>query len=280
MAEAARPAGLTVVKCGGAAGIDSPRLCADIAALAAGGERVVLVHGGSAALNRLAGRLGVQQGEIRSPGGVAARHTDSATLEVLMLAVLGQVQPALLAELGRLGVPAIGLSGLDAGLIRARRKKALRAAAGGRVTVIRDDHSGKVVAVNGELLRALLGLGILPVVSPPAVAEDGGPVNANADRIAAAVAAELAAPRLVFLTAAAGLLADPADPASLLAEYALPPGETLPAMARGGMLPKLIAAREALRAGVHHVVIADGRRDSPVSRALAGAGTRIRHIRE
>jgi [amino group carrier protein]-L-2-aminoadipate 6-kinase len=286
---------VTVIKWGGAIGGDPSRVCTDLATLVAGGARIVVVLGGSAAVDRLARRLGVPQQQIRSPAGVAARHTNAATLEVLQLALLGQVQPALLTELGRRGVTAIGLSGLDAGLLRARRKTAVRSVVDGRVRVVRDDHSGQIIGVNGELLRALLVLGITPIVCPPALCEDGRPVNSNADSVAAAIAIELAARRLIFLTAAAGLLADPADDASLVSQYSLPHGtgplpaaESLPAAAtappgagrvpsaHGGMTVKLIAARDALNSGVPEVVIADGRTESPVSRALAGAGTRIR----
>jgi [amino group carrier protein]-L-2-aminoadipate 6-kinase len=212
---------LTVVKCGGAVGVDAGRVCADVAALVRAGGGVVLVHGGSASIDRLAARLGVRREEIVSPAGISARKTGPELLEVLMLAMLGQVQPGLVAELGRHGVTALGLSGMDAGLVRARRKTALRSVRDGRVTIVRDDLSGQVAALNGELLRQLLELGITPVVSPPGAAEDGRPVNVNADAVAAAVSVALGAARLVFLTAAAGLLADPADPASVIPDLAV-----------------------------------------------------------
>ncbi|GAA3463921.1 [LysW]-aminoadipate kinase [Saccharothrix longispora] len=265
--------GLVVVKIGGASGVDPDGVCADVAALVRAGRRVVLVHGGSAAVDDLAARLGVPQRHLVSPSGVTTRHTDAATLRVLQLALLGQVRPAVLAALGRGGVRAVGLSGLDANLLRAERRAAVRAVVDGRRVLVRDDHSGRITSVDGGLLRLLLADGVTPVVSPPAVAEDGLPVNANADRVAAAVAVELGAQALVFLTAAPGLLADPADDASLLAEHEL--GEDTP-VAGGGMAVKLVAAREALRGGVRSVVVSDGRVASPVGRALDGGGTRLR----
>lgn len=264
--------GLIVVKCGGAAGTRPAAVAADIAAL---DRPVVLVYGGSHSVDQLADRLGVPQRRLTSPSGVSTRHTDRATLEVLTLALLGQVQTEWLVEFGRHGVSAVALSGLDAGLLRAHRRGAVRAVVDGRKVTIRDDHSGRVVSVNGALLRMLLREKVTPVVSPPALAEDGQPVNANADRIAAAVAAELGADTLVFLTAAPGLLADPSDEATLLTDHVLPPTNgTGPA--RGGMTMKLIAAREALQAGVGRVVIGEGRVAGPVRRALDGGGTRIR----
>ncbi|MFI6377773.1 [LysW]-aminoadipate kinase [Streptomyces sp. NPDC050546] len=265
--------GLTVMKCGGAAGVDPGRVCADVAALVAAGERVVLVHGGSAELDKLAARLGVPQRTLTSRSGVTSRYTDDATLEVLTLALAGQVKPAVLTELAALGVPAVGMTGIDAGLLRARRKQALRAKVDGRVVLVRDDHSGRIDRVEPGVLKVLLDSGITPVVSPPALDEDGRSVNVNADRVATAVAAALGATRLIFLTAAPGVLADPRDPSSRLDHVVLPPEGTPPG-AEGGMAVKLIAAREALVAGVPEVLIADGRVERPVRRAIAGEATR------
>ncbi len=266
--------GLTVVKCGGAAGVDPVRVCADVAALVKAGERVVLVHGGSAELEQLAGRLGVPQRTITSRSGVTSRYTDDATLEVLTLTLAGQVKPAILVELAGHGVPAVGLTGLDAGLLRARRKNAIRARVDGRTVLVRDDHSGRIDEVDPAALKVLLDAGITPVVSPPALAEDGRPVNVNADRAATAVAVALGADRLVFLTAAPGVLADPRDAGSRLDRCELP-AEGTPPGAEGGMAVKLIAAREALTGGVPEVLIADGRAEEPVRRALAGDSTTV-----
>ncbi|WP_327262540.1 [LysW]-aminoadipate kinase [Streptomyces sp. NBC_01232] len=266
--------GLTVVKCGGAAGVDPARVCADVAALVKAGGRVVLVHGGSAELEQLAGRLGVPQRSITSRSGVTSRYTDDATLEVLTLTLAGQVKPALLVELAGHGVPAVGLTGIDAGLLRARRKNAIRARVDGRTVLVRDDHSGRIDEVDPAALKVLLDAGITPVVSPPALAEDGRPVNVNADRAATAIAVALGADRLVFLTAAPGVLADPSDESSRLDRYGLPAEGTPPGVG-GGMVVKLIAAREALEGGVREVLIADGRAEDPVRRALTGLSTAV-----
>jgi acetylglutamate/LysW-gamma-L-alpha-aminoadipate kinase len=125
--------------------------------------------------------------------------------------------------------------------------------------VVRHDHSGRVVDVNEALLRILLDAGLTPVLSPPVLAEDGTPVNANADRVAASVAAAVRAHRLVFLTPAGGVRADASDPASILSRYRLPgPADGRDERIGGGMGIKLVAAGEALRAGVASVYI--GRR--------------------
>ncbi|NUS12501.1 MAG: [LysW]-aminoadipate kinase [Streptomyces sp.] len=266
-----------MVKCGGSGALDLERLCADVAVLVAAGHRVVLVHGGSAEMQRLADQLGVRLRHLTAPDGVVTRYTDAATLDVLTLALAGRIKPALVAGLSRYGVPAVGLTGLDAGLLRARRKTAVRVVVDGRTTIVRDDLSGRIHGVNTALLDTLLAAGTVPVISPPALADDGEPVNTNADRAAAAVAGALGARTLLFLTGAPGILRDSGDPASVLPVYRLTPrGEAAPAWVRGGMTVKLVAAREALAAGVAHVRIGDGAAPHPLAAAHpTGPGTRV-----
>jgi acetylglutamate/LysW-gamma-L-alpha-aminoadipate kinase len=253
-------ADLIVVKCGGA--IDEAAVCADIARR---GGQVVVVHGGAAEIARLAGELGVPQRTLVSPRGESSRYTDHAMLDVLTLAMTGRVKPRLLYGLNRAGVRAVGLTGLDACLLRARRNSAQRAVIDERTVIVRDDHSGRIVEVATDLLGSLLQSGYTPVVSPPATGEDGGPLNVDADRVAAAVAGALRADRLVFLTGAAGVLREAADESTVLSQLTLPVKGPVPYATTGGMRRKLIAARAALLNGVTEVIIADGRAAHPVT---------------
>ncbi len=264
---------VVVIKCG--SGADTAELCADVAELRAQGTLVVLIHGGSAAMASLAGQLGVELRQLTAPDGVVTRYTDEATLDVLMLALAGRVKPALLTQLARHGVRAIGLTGIDAGLLRARRKHAVRAVVDGRVTIARGNLSGRIAAVDAALLWMLIEQGLVPVVSPPALDEDGGPVNVNADRVAAAVAIALGAGSLVFLTGSPGILADPVDPASVMARFQVPASPTAQGAISAGMGIKLVAAEEALAGGVARVYVC-GASERPVSRALIHrAGTSV-----
>lgn len=262
--------GVTVVKCGGA--VPAEAVCADLEDRA--GE-VVLVHGGAPEIERLSGELGVASRTLVSPSGVTSRHTDPAMLDVVTLALTGRAKPRLLRALAENNVQAVGLTGLDGGLLQARRKPAQRAVRDGRTVIVRDDHSGRVTDVRPRVLRVLLDAGFVPVVSPPATGEDGAPVNVDADRAAAAIAAALGAERLVLLTSAPGVLRDAADTGSLLDRCALPREGPVPHAASGGMHRKLIAAREALLAGVPRVSVSDGRVPLPVTAALRGAGTTL-----
>lgn len=264
---------LIVVKCGGNPAVDAANICADVAHLVHEGHSILLVHGGSGEIGRLAGRLGVPQRTLVAPDSVSARHTDPETLEVVILALAGAVKPKLVAELSRHGVLAVGLTGMDGGMLSARRKSAVRAVVDGRTVLIRDNHSGRIATVKTELPGSLLRAGYVPVISPPAADEQGNPVNVDADRAAAALAVALGADELLLLTGAPGVLADPADPTSVQPTVQIAPTGRPDPSATGGMALKLIAAREALAGGVGTVRIADGRTAEPVRRALAGAGT-------
>lgn len=264
-----------VVKCGGAAGADPSALGADIAWLASTGRRVVLVHGGSPDIERLAARLGVSMRRLASPDGLSARFTDPATLEVVSMALAGVVQPRLVTALIAAGAPAIGLTGVDGALLRARRRRTQRTLEGGRQVVVRGDLSGRVTSVRTALLHCLLDAGFVPVISPPVLAEDGAVLNADADRVAAAVAAAMRASTLLLLTGAPGVLADPADPRSVMRECLVQPAGPPPKRG-GGIGVKLLAARDALAAGVPAVLICGGGGPRPVRRALSGDATSVR----
>jgi [amino group carrier protein]-L-2-aminoadipate/L-glutamate 6-kinase len=266
--------GAIVVKCGGSVAVDPSSVCADIAELAAAGQPVVLIGGGSADIERLAARLSVPMRRLTSPDGLTARFTDEATLEVVSMALAGVVQPRLVTALLAAGVAAVGLTGVDGALLQARRRSAQRARVDGRQVIVRGDHSGRITAVNIALLTCLLDAGFVPVVSPPVLADDGLVLNADADRAAAAVAGAIGASALLLLTGVSGVLADPADPRSVLPVCVVPPYGP-PPQRTGGIGVKLLAARDALKAGVPTVLIAGGDGPRPVRRALSGAGTTV-----
>lgn len=265
---------ITVVKCGGHACLEPSALCADVAEFAATGRTVVLVHGGSADIERLGARLGVPPQRLTSPDGLSARFTDLATLEVVSLALAGAVQPRLVTGLLAAGLPAVGLTGIGGALLLARRRRAQRAVVDGRTVIVRDDRSGHVTSVNTALLGCLLGAGFVPVLSPPVLGDDGQVLNADADRVAAAVAAALRASTLLMLTSAPGVLDDPADPQSVMPVCPVPLAGPPPKRG-GGMGVKLLAARDALAAGVPTVLIASGGGPAPVRQALSGMATRV-----
>jgi acetylglutamate/LysW-gamma-L-alpha-aminoadipate kinase len=267
--------GLIVVKLGGTEGVDFSAICQDVVKLQAAGRQLVLVHGGSAEANALGEALAYPPRFVTSPSGFTSRYTDRKTLEVFAMAVNGKLNTLLVEQLQTLGINALGLSGLDGRLIQAQRKAAIQIIENGKRKILRDDYTGKIQAVNADLLHSLLSSGYTPVIAPLAVSEQGEALNVDADRAAAMLAAALQAEYLLLLTAVPGLLKNFPDETSLISS--LSPAQLPGAidLAQGRMKKKILGAQEALQGGVQTVIIADGRIQAPISQALAGNGTWI-----
>jgi len=263
-----------VVKIGGAKAVDPEGALADVAALVNAGESVVVVHGGSTAVDDALERLDIEPDYVETPSGVVGRFTDAETMDVFKM-VFGRLNTDIVARLQSMAVDAVGLSGVDGGLLRGSRKSAIRVLEDGKRKIRRGDHSGTIAAVNDELLELLLDAGYTPVATVPMLADDGTPVNSDADRAAAAIAGELGA-TLVELTDVPGVFADPDDPETLINAVETP--EEFAALvdaAEGFMGRKVMAAEEALAAGATRVVVADANADEPIRSALDGAGTTV-----
>ncbi|MHB8627926.1 MAG: [LysW]-aminoadipate kinase [Aggregatilineales bacterium] len=268
---------MIVLKIGGGAGVNVEAVCADAAAMVHEGQPLVIVHGTSAAADSLAARLNVPTQQLQSPSGHVSRYTDPATLEVYTLAAVGQVNVALVGRLQALGVNALGLNGLDGRLMQAKRKDAVRAIdpQTGRQRVIRDDYTGKIEAINADLLNLLLNAGYTPVVAPLAIGAECERLNVDGDRAAAMIAGALGAEPLIILTNVAGLLEKFPDESSLIRHIAPNELERALDIAGGRMKKKVLAAQEALEAGARRVILADSRKPQPIRAALAGEGTVI-----
>jgi [amino group carrier protein]-L-2-aminoadipate 6-kinase len=264
---------MIVVKVGGSLGDQLLNVCADLRRLTERGESVIVLHGGSAEAKRLHEQIGVPMRYLRSSSGMHSRYTDSATLDVLTLAMAGRVKPSLTSHLVRCGVRAVGLTGIDGALVVAKKTPPAKAYLDGTLRVVRDDLTGRVVSVNTGLLRLLLDAGYVPVLSPPVIDPEVGPLNIDGDRLASAIAVALAATDLIILSNVPGLLRDPADPASLIPRLSLRSFAEHVELAQGRMRVKLLAAQEALIRGVRRVILGDGRLVSPLETALAGQGT-------
>ena len=261
-----------VVKLGGAAGIDPTPLVRDIAQTCSRGVRPVLVHGGSDATTHLQERLGRPARFLRSPSGQTSRRTDREDVEAFAMAT-ALVNRRLVERLLGEGVRAVGISGLDAGLVRGSRKSAVRSVEDGRVRIVRDQWTGRPVEVDPTPLEALRTVGCLPVVAPLMAGERGEMLNTDGDRLAAHLAAALRAETLVILTNVPGLLRDPRDEGTLVEHLPLCDLELGEALAQGRMHSKLLGAREALERGVRRVILADARVTEPLTSALEGRGT-------
>ena len=238
---------IIVVKFGGNAMVDenlAARFAEDVVLMHSVGIRPVVVHGGGPQIGALMDRLGIKS-EFRE----GLRVTDAETLDVARMVLVGKVNRDIVSSINRHGSMAVGLSGEDAGLIRASARNPELG------------FVGDVESVNPAIIERLLAEDLIPVVSTIGADLTGQAYNINADTVAAALAGALGAERILYLTDVEGLLADVDDPSSRISRVDLTGLAALTAdgTISGGMIPKVQACVDAVEAGVGSAHMVDGR---------------------
>ncbi|MGA2079140.1 MAG: acetylglutamate kinase [Holophaga sp.] len=263
-----------VVKLGGEI-LDDPALrrpvCEQLALLWSLSIPLVIVHGGGTGLDQLCARM-----ELPTVKVAGRRVTSPEVLDAAKMAFKGRIQMDFLADLEAAGMPAVGLSGQDAGLVKGRRRPPVEVDG----QVVDYGMVGDVESVDPALLRHLLKGGFVPVVAPFSAAPDGQVLNTNADTVAAEIAAAMKVEKLFFVLKVPGLLADPSNPSSLvpLADLARLDQLAQAGAVKDGMRPKLAAARRALDAGVASVHLVSGVRPDAILAEVftnEGSGTML-----
>jgi acetylglutamate kinase len=253
-----------VVKYGGNAMINEQlkeQVMEDIALLWLIGVKVVLVHGGGPEINELMDKLG------KKPEFVdGLRVTDKETIDIVEMVLAGKVNKSLVTLLSMKGGHAVGISGIDGGLIEAEIKDE------------RLGYVGKITKIRTQPVTDLLEKNYIPVISTVAGDKHGNVYNINGDTAAAYIAGALHAERLLMMTDIAGILRDRNDPASLISEITVSEAQKLreDGVINGGMIPKVDCCVTALDAGVENVIILDGRVPHSILMELLtdeGAGT-------
>ena len=262
---------LLVIKLGGAAADHEPSLHAflrELAALAAGGARIVLVHGGGAEVSALSRRVGL---EPRFRDGV--RITTPEEMPYVDMVLCGAVNKRLVRILGAAGLQAVGLSGSDGAMFTGAPLAGAGADADG-------NHTATVARVDTRLPRLLIEHGYVPVIAPTSVQPPARAVNINADAVALRLAPALAADRLLFLSDVPGILKQGAALAALTPDQAA--AEIAAGTISGGMIPKVEAALHALAEGVRQVVIGQFKAPGDLANLLTGATgtTMLRHTHD
>jgi acetylglutamate/LysW-gamma-L-alpha-aminoadipate kinase len=267
---------MLVIKIGGGAAIGEGGYVNFAEDLASIDEPFVIIHGGNAEFSELSRQLGMPPRMITSSSGRVTRYTDAATMDAMLMAYCGKVNKRLVATLRAAGVNAVGLSAIDGGIGVGRRKPVLRGSENGKAKVLRDDHAGTLEVVDATLIRVLLDSGYTPVLTPPALGEEGVPINVDGDKLALELATVLGADGLLFFSDTPGLLRDRNDESTLIGEIDAAAPEAALGAAGGRMLVKVEAALGAVERGVGRVIFADGRIANPVRASLAGQGTTVR----
>ena len=257
---------IVVVKYGGNAMVSEElreQVMEDIVLLWLVGVRVVLVHGGGPEINDMMSRLG------KKPEFVdGLRVTDQETVDIVQMVLAGKVNKTLVKLLEVKGGKAMGISGMDGGLIEARMKRAELG------------YVGSITGVNIEPVMDLLEKGYIPVISTLGCDKEGNTYNINGDTAAAYIAGALGAERLIMMTDIAGVLRDKNDPNTLIPELTI--GEAIKLFEEkviaGGMIPKVECCIDAIHRGVERVIIMDGRVPHSILMEILtdeGAGTMV-----
>lgn len=216
----------------------------DILLLQLVGVKVILVHGGGPEISAMLKKLSI---ESHFENGL--RVTDDDTMEVVQMVLAGKVNKSLAADLSALGGRAVGLCGIDGGLIKVHQKNE------------KLGHVGEIDEINTKILDDLLDGGFIPVISSIGIDDDGNPYNINADTAAAKIAAALHAESMVVMSNINGLLRDKDDENSLISQISLADAEELKksGIIAGGMIPKVDCCTNAVKEGVKKVFIINGK---------------------
>lgn len=237
-----------VIKYGGNAMINSElkdAVMTDIVLLSLVGINVVLVHGGGPEINDMLKKIGKESKFING-----LRYTDEETVEIVQMVLAGKVNKSLVQLLGSHGGKAMGLCGLDAGILKATKHK------GEDLGFV-----GDIESVDIEPITDIISKGYIPVISTVAGGEDNAVYNINADTAASKIASALHAEKLLLMTDVRGLLKDKDDEGSLISTVNVSDVQSLKAQGiiSGGMIPKIDCCVEAVRRGVNRTHIIDGR---------------------
>ena len=260
-----------VVKAGGGVFADPVAvrgLIEQIAILHYFGVRVVFVHGGGPQLTEITEALGVPTRMVQG-----RRVTDQKAIDATSMVLNGLINTRLLAYCREMDIDAVGISGVDAGLIRAHKRPPVKLADTGETV----DYGfvGDIDLVDDAVLKKLLDTGLMPVVSPLSADDKGVLLNINADTVAAAIGAALGAEKLILCTGAPGILANVADPRSVISYTDLEGLEKLrqSGAIKDGMLPKARAIESAIKGGVRRVhVISYDAPDSILTEVFTNEG--------
>ena len=230
-------------------------------------EGVILVHGGGKEVTKVCDQLGVEPKFVKSPSGIKSRYTDIKTIEIFTMVMSGRINKSIVRMLQKNGINAVGVSGVDAKIIQADRKKRLRIInERGRMQAIDGGYTGKINNVNTEFIKSLLDMGITPVISPIAISEESEFLNVDGDRAAAFIAGSMKSRIVLFITNVDGLLN---DNDVLIPKLSLEEAKEIRPKIGPGMEKKILASTEALDMGVKTALIANGQRENPISSAIS-----------
>lgn len=265
---------MLLIKIGGGKNINWDLISEDLVSISQK-EKVIMVHGANSQRDELGRRLGIETKTVVSPSGVSSVYTDREFIDLFLMSYPGLVNKTIVAKLQGHGLNAVGLSGLDGRMWVAKRKSKLLVQDGSKIKTLDGNYSGKVTQVNPGVVEALLQANFLPVITAPAISEQGEIINCDNDTASALLATTMKIPRVVFLFEAPGMLRDHQDFGSLIPRVESAELDEMLKYANGRMKKKILAVQSMLAGGVETVYFGDARVEKPISKALEGHGTVI-----
>lgn len=263
---------MIIVKIGGGENINVKGVIEDLATI---NEPFIIVHGANALRDQIAKKLGYEKQIITSISGYESVFSDEKLIDLNMMVYSGLKNKRIVELCQQNGINAIGLSGIDGGLIRAKRNLGIKTFENGK-KIIKRDFSGKPKEINKELLDLLMNNGYTPIISIPLLDENNVAVNSENDDIVRTLHQSLRADKVIHLIEAPGFLKKPEDENSLIKHLSKEELISWESTSEGRIKRKLLSLKKMIESNPVEIIISDGRVKHPITNALNGEGTIIK----
>lgn len=265
---------MIIVRLGGGEKINLDYVCQDFALLVKK-EKAILIHGANFKRNEIAQKLGNPTKTVTMASGLPSVYTDERGIEIFLMTYPGLMNKKIVAKLQALKVNAVGLCGIDGKIWEGERKDKILIIENGKQKILSGNFGGKVKKINSKLINLLLKEGFIPVISSPALSNEGEIINVDNDLATAKMVEEMKIKKIIFLLDQPGLLKDPKDSLSIISKIKKEEIEKYFEFAQGRMKKKILAIKMMIEAGAEKIYIGDGRIKNPIQKVLKGRGTII-----
>jgi len=262
---------MIIIKIGGGETINIKGIVENLGELK---EPFIVVHGANALRDKLGDELGIERKILTSISGYSSVFSDELTIDLQMMAYAGLKNKRIVEMCQQNGINGIGLSGIDGGLIKARKNKGIKIFENGKKKIVRD-FSGKPVQINVALLTLLIENGYTPVLTVPILDEFNNAVNSENDDIVALLQKEMKAGTVIHFIESKGLMRNRNDSESCFKNLTFQELKQFEQEVEGRIKRKIHSLVKLFENKVKKVIIADGRTDNPINKALSGVGTVI-----
>lgn len=262
---------MIIVKIGGGESINIKGIVENLSQIS---EPFIIVHGANALRDKIGDALGIERKVLTSISGYSSVFSDELTIDLQMMAYSGLRNKRIVEMCQQFGINAIGLTGIDGQLIKARKNKGIKVLENGKKKIVRD-FSGKPYEINTELLNLLISNGYTPVITIPLLDEFNMAVNSENDDVVALLQKEMKAETVLYMIESKGLLRDRNNSETCFKNLNFEELKEFELNVEGRIKRKIHSLLKLFENNVKKVIIADGRIENPINRAFNGIGTVI-----